>query len=63
MIWLQEKEAEAFVKERFVPLLEAKDAAFSVEIIKFMVDNDSISDVICKRAEELNAVAVVRPLH
>eukprot|EP00884_Botryococcus_braunii_P021896 jgi/Botrbrau1/8390/Bobra.0237s0012.1 len=58
-----EQEAEAFVRKRFVSLLEAKEADFSVEIVKFMVDSDSISDVICKRAEELNAVAVVIASH
>jgi hypothetical protein len=57
---VQEKEAETFVRKRFTPLLEKKEANFTVEIVKFLTDNDSISNVICKRAEDLNAVSVVR---
>jgi uncharacterized protein YfbU (UPF0304 family) len=59
---VQEKEAETFVRKRFTPLLEKKEANFTVEIVKFLTDNDSISNVICKRAEDLNAVSVVRAL-
>jgi len=34
-----------------------------VEIVRFSTDNDSIGEVLCKRAQALNACAVVMASH
>ena len=34
-----------------------------IEIVRFSTDNDSIGEVLCKRAEAVNAVAVVMASH
>ncbi len=39
--------------------LKSRPAA-QIEIARGLTDNESIGDIICKRAETLNALAVVR---
>jgi structural maintenance of chromosome 2 len=34
-----------------------------MKVVKFATDNDSIGSIICKRAEKINAVAVVLAKH
>lgn len=34
-----------------------------IEIVRFSTDNDSIGEVLCKRAEAVNAVAVIMASH
>ena len=41
---------------------EAMGAAAQIEIARGLTDNESIGDIICKRADTLNALAVVRAL-
>jgi nucleotide-binding universal stress UspA family protein len=36
---------------------------YKLEIIKSAVDSDSVGSLVCKRAEQLNAVAVVLAKH
>ena len=37
--------------------------SYQMEVVKFATDNDSIGSIICKRAEQINAVAVVLAKH
>lgn len=37
--------------------------AYQLEIVKFACDNDSIGSIICKRADQLNAAAVMLAKH
>ena len=41
---------------------KALEAAAQIEIARGLTDNESIGDIICKRADALNALAVVRAL-
>ncbi|KAL4443592.1 hypothetical protein ABPG75_011329 [Micractinium tetrahymenae] len=56
-------EAKEFMKRRFVTKLASRSIAYKVEIVHFLTDNDSIGEAICKRAEALNAAAVVMAKH
>ncbi|KAI3428123.1 hypothetical protein D9Q98_006506 [Chlorella vulgaris] len=56
-------EAKEFMKRRFVTKLASRNIAYKVEIVHFLTDNDSIGEAICKRAEALNAAAVVMAKH
>ena len=60
------KNAEAFIVERALRHIEQVQAAQSrpqpppvVHIIKYETDSDSIGTVLCKKAEDLHAAAVV----
>lgn len=57
------KEAKEFIRRRFVPKLVAKDVAYKVEIVHFLTDNDSIGEAIVKRADAIDAAAVVLAKH
>ena len=37
--------------------------SYKMKVVKFATDNDSIGSIICKRAEKINAVAVVLAKH
>lgn len=58
-----EQHARAFIQERFVTRLEAAKVPYQVELVKFSTDNDSIGAIVCKRAEQLQAAAVVMAKH
>ena len=60
---LQVEEANNFIQHRMLPYLTEKGVRFKVELCRYLTDNDSIGDVVCKRAEALNAVAVVLQSH
>eukprot|EP01024_Parvocaulis_polyphysoides_P023193 TRINITY_DN21442_c0_g1_i2.p4 TRINITY_DN21442_c0_g1~~TRINITY_DN21442_c0_g1_i2.p4 ORF type:complete len:156 (-),score=19.39 TRINITY_DN21442_c0_g1_i2:441-908(-) len=55
--------AERFITNRFVVMFENISVQPIVHIIKSEVDTDSIGDVVCKKAEELEACAVVMAKH
>ncbi|KAK9863764.1 hypothetical protein WJX84_004934 [Apatococcus fuscideae] len=57
------EEANNFIQHRMLPYLTEKGVRFKVELCRYLTDNDSIGDVVCKRAEALNAVAVVLQSH
>lgn len=57
------EEAKKFIGKRFVSLVESAHIPFKVEIVRFLTDNDSIGEVICKRAEAINAASVVMASH
>ncbi|KAI7840666.1 hypothetical protein COHA_005588 [Chlorella ohadii] len=56
-------DAKEFMKRRFVTKLASRNIAYKVEIVHFLTDNDSIGEAVCKRAEALNAAAVVMAKH
>lgn len=56
-------EAKEFMKTRFVAKLASRKIPYKVEIIHYLVDNDSIGDAICKRADALGAAAVIMAKH
>lgn len=55
--------ARELCQRRFVPKLTAAGAAYKVEIVRFLTDNDSIGEAVCKRASAINAVAIVMASH
>lgn len=55
--------ARAFLHKRFVPALEAKQAAYKLEIVRFMTDADSIGEAVTKRASAINAAAIIIQSH
>mmetsp|Transcript_18762 Transcript_18762/g.40353 ORF Transcript_18762/g.40353 Transcript_18762/m.40353 type:complete len:161 (+) Transcript_18762:164-646(+) len=59
----QEDHARQFLTSKFSPVMDAKKIPYRIEITKFATDNDSIGSIICKRAEQLNAAAVVMAKH
>ena len=55
--------AADFIEQRFVSKLEANQIPHRVEITHFNTDKDSIGELICVRAEELQTPAVVMSKH
>lgn len=58
-----EERARAFLTEKFASKLESKKVPYQIELVRFATDNDSIGAILCKRAEQLQAVAVVMAKH
>lgn len=55
--------AEQFIIDRFVRALSADVKAPVVHIIKSEVDTESVGHVLCKKADELDAVAICMASH
>mmetsp|Transcript_15640 Transcript_15640/g.47172 ORF Transcript_15640/g.47172 Transcript_15640/m.47172 type:complete len:155 (+) Transcript_15640:128-592(+) len=60
---LQEMQAQTFIQERFVPMVESLQAKHSVSIVQADADCDSIGAWICHKAEEAAAALVVMAAH
>lgn len=58
-----EANARKFLNETFVPVLQEKNIPYQLEIVKFSTDNDSIGSIVCKRADQINASAIVMAKH
>lgn len=56
-------DAKEFIKRRFVTKVASRNIPYKVEIVHFLTDADSIGEAICKRAEALNAGAVLLAKH
>ena len=46
-----------------LPAWPGGQVPYQVELVKFSTDNDSIGAIVCKRAEQLQAAAVVMAKH
>ena len=57
------RNAEAFVGRRFAPQLRRRGVRFVVEVARGNLDTRSIGEVVCERAEELGATAIVMAPH
>jgi nucleotide-binding universal stress UspA family protein len=55
--------AEQFIIDRFVKAMPPSVRAPVVHIIKSEVDTESVGHVLCKKADELEAVAIVMASH
>eukprot|EP01025_Chloroclados_australasicus_P016324 TRINITY_DN1814_c0_g1_i2.p4 TRINITY_DN1814_c0_g1~~TRINITY_DN1814_c0_g1_i2.p4 ORF type:complete len:156 (+),score=15.35 TRINITY_DN1814_c0_g1_i2:696-1163(+) len=55
--------AEKFLSQRFVSMFDSISVQPILHIIKSEVDTDSIGGVVCRKAEELEACAVVMAKH
>ncbi|GAB4818574.1 hypothetical protein N2152v2_005620 [Parachlorella kessleri] len=55
--------AKEFIKRRFITKLATRSIPYKVEIVHFLCDSDSIGEAICKRADALDATAVVMSKH
>lgn len=60
---MQVTRATDFIEQRFVSKLEASKIPHKVEITHFNTDKDSIAELICFRAEELQTPAIVMSKH
>lgn len=49
--------------EKFTSKLAAAKVPYQLEVARFATDNDSIGSIICKRATQLNAAAIVLAKH
>uniref|UniRef100_A0A6U2J0P9 UspA domain-containing protein n=1 Tax=Chlamydomonas euryale TaxID=1486919 RepID=A0A6U2J0P9_9CHLO len=58
-----EAHAKEYLTSTYVPVLDEKQIPYQVEIVSFSTDNDSIGSIICKRAEQVNASAVIMAKH
>ncbi|GFH14123.1 methyltransferase, partial [Haematococcus lacustris] len=58
-----EDHAREFLISKFAKHLDEKKVQYQAEIVRFATDNDSIGSVVCKRAEQLNASAIVLAKH
>ncbi|WIA13620.1 hypothetical protein OEZ86_006880 [Tetradesmus obliquus] len=58
-----EEHAQEFIRERFEKRLETLRIPYQVDIVRGCVDNDSIGALVCRRAEGIDAVAVVMAKH
>eukprot|EP00887_Chlorella_sp_A99_P002943 scaffold24.g2943.t1 len=57
------KSAEAFIAERALAHLGELEPAPVVHLVKYETDTDSIGNVICKKADELDVALVVMARH
>lgn len=57
------RNAQAFVRRRFAPQLRRRDVRFVVEVARGNLDTWSVGEVVCERAEELCAAAIVMAPH
>lgn len=57
------RNAEAFVKRRFAPLLRRADVRHVLDVSLGNIDNHSIGEIICDVAEKIGASAVVMAPH
>ena len=57
------RNAQAFVRRRFAPQLRRRDVRFVVEVARGNLDTWSVGEVVCERAEELGAAAIVMAPH
>lgn len=57
------KNAEAFIAARFLPRLLALSPDPVVHVVKADVDTDSIGNVVCRKAGDLGAAALVMASH
>eukprot|EP00892_Ulva_mutabilis_P006978 jgi/Ulvmu1/4652/UM002_0383.1 len=57
------KSAQEFIRARFLSILGSTNIEPTVHLIKSEVDNDAIGRVICQKAEQLDAAAVVLAKH
>lgn len=55
------EEARRFIMDKFVPRLQG--AAHKIEIVRFQTDAESVAEVLCARAKDLNTVALVMASH
>jgi nucleotide-binding universal stress UspA family protein len=55
--------AKKFIQEKFVPIVAQANIPYKVEIVRFNTDNDSIGEVLCARAVDLDATAVIMASH
>ncbi|KAG1670774.1 hypothetical protein FOA52_014002 [Chlamydomonas sp. UWO 241] len=55
--------AKQYLTTEFATKLEELKIPYQIEIVRFARDADSIGSVICKRADELNAVMTVMAKH
>lgn len=56
--------ARAWLMERCVPLLEEKQVPYQLEVVlSEATDNDAVGALLCKRAEQIGARAVVVSKH
>jgi hypothetical protein len=55
----QERRARQFLKERFEKRLKELHIPFRIEIARSCCDSDSIGELLCKRAEQLNAAMLL----
>lgn len=62
-----ERNALTMLTEKFTAKLDAaklnNQAPYQFEITRFATDNDSIGSVVCKRADQLNAAAIIIAKH
>ncbi|KAI8476104.1 MAG: hypothetical protein J3K34DRAFT_402100 [Monoraphidium minutum] len=58
-----EEHALAFIRERFEAVLSDKKIPYDVHLIRCDTSTDSIGQLICLRAENLNAAAVIMAKH
>lgn len=58
-----EDRAREFLTKTFAVKLEELKIPYQVEIVRFGTDTDSIGSITCKRAEQLNATALVMAKH
>lgn len=58
-----EDHAREFISARYSNQLLEKKVPFQVEIVRFAQDSDSIGAIVCKRAEQLGASAVIMAKH
>jgi nucleotide-binding universal stress UspA family protein len=57
------KNAEAFIAARFLPRLLSLSPEPVVHVVKADVDTDSIGNVVCRKAGDLGAAALVMASH
>ncbi|BDA44876.1 hypothetical protein COCOBI_06-3540 [Coccomyxa sp. Obi] len=57
------KNAESFIAGRFLPSLASLKVQPIVHIVKSDVDTESIGNVVCKKAEDLDVAAIIVSLH
>lgn len=56
-------DAEKYMAKKIYPMLKASGVQFTAEVVAYETDNSSIGEIICERATDTDAAAVIMASH
>jgi nucleotide-binding universal stress UspA family protein len=56
-------DAEAYLRRKIYPVIEAAGLRYTAEVVAYETDNTSVGEIVCERAAEMDAAAVIMASH
>jgi len=56
-------DAEKYIHQKLVPILSASQVPFTTDVVAYETDTSSVGEIICERATEQRAAAVIMASH